>query len=71
MAIRVVKNKPQAKRATVAQMMDMKEATIIPPEQVWDRLTHLQQRQVVRSLVHVGRQLVQQAMSQGTEDEHL
>jgi hypothetical protein len=71
MAIRVVELKSQTKRDSVAQMMDMKEATIIQPEQVWSQLTNLQQCQVARSLVHIGRQLVQQAMSQGAEDEHL
>jgi hypothetical protein len=70
MAIRVVESKLPAERGPMAQWKDLNEPTAIQPDQLWNQLTSLQQRQVGRSLVQVGRQLLQQVMTQEADDEH-
>ena len=69
MASRVSASKlPELGREIQLKVPD--EPTAIQPDQVWDQLTRLQQRQVVDRLVQVGRQLVQQVMTQEVSDEH-
>ncbi len=68
MAIRVSESKPPGS-GTTAQLKISNEPTAIRPDQVWDQLTSPQQRQVVRCLVRVGRQLVQQVMTKEEGDE--
>jgi hypothetical protein len=70
MAIQVVESKLQAELGPMAQGKDLNEPTVIQPDQLWSQLTSRQQRQVVRSLVQVGRQLLQQVKTQEVDDEH-
>jgi hypothetical protein len=70
MAIRVVERQPQAELGPIAQLKDLNKPAAIQPEHVWGQLTSLQQRQVVYSLVQVGRHLVQQGMTKEVGDEH-
>jgi hypothetical protein len=70
MMIQVVENKRQTALGPMAQQKEMNEPTVIQPDQLWSQLTHLQQRQVIYSLVQVGRQLLQQAATQEVNDEH-
>lgn len=70
MAIRVIESKLQAEPGLMAQGKDPNEPTAIQPDQLWNHLTSLQQRQVVSSLVQVGRHLVQQGMTKEGGDEH-
>jgi hypothetical protein len=70
MAIRVVERKLQAELGPMAQLKDLNKPVAIQPEHVWDQLTSLQQRQVVSSLVQVGRHLVRQGMTKEGGDEH-
>jgi hypothetical protein len=70
MAIRVVERKPQAELGPIAQLKDLNKPAAIQPDQLWSQLTSLQQRQVVHSLVQVGRQLLQPVMTQEGDDEH-
>ena len=70
MAIRVVERKPPAELGPIGQLRDPNKPAAIQPEHVWDQLTSLQKRQVVYSLVQVGRHLVQQSMTKEAGDEH-
>jgi hypothetical protein len=70
MAIQVVENKLQVGLGPMAQRKGLNELAVIQPAQLWSQLTDLQQRQVVRSLVQVGRQLLQQVPAQEVNDEH-
>lgn len=70
MAIQEVENKRQAELGPMVQGKELNKLTVIQPDQLWSQLTSLQQRQVVCSLVQVGRQLLQQVMMQEVDDEH-
>jgi hypothetical protein len=70
MAIRVVESKPPAELDPMAQLKDLNKPAALQPEHVWDQLTSLQQRQVMCSLVQVGRHLVQQCIRKEVSDEH-
>jgi hypothetical protein len=70
MAIRVIENKPQVERGMLAPLKNPNEPMVIQPDQLWSQLTSHQQHQVVRSLVQVGRQVLQQVTTQEADDEH-
>jgi len=70
MTIQGVENKRQTTLGPMAQQKELNEPTVIQPDQLWSQLTNLQQRQVVHSLVQVGRQLLQQSPTQEVNDEH-
>jgi hypothetical protein len=70
MAIRVVESKPPAELGPMAQLKNLNKPAALPPEHVWDQLTSSQKRQVVYSLVQLGRHLVQQRMTKEAGDEH-
>jgi hypothetical protein len=70
MAIQVIEHQPPAELSPTAQVKNRNEPTAIQPEQVWDQLTSQQQRQVMRRLVQVGRQLLEQVMAKEAGDEH-
>ena len=70
MTIQVVESKLPAELGPIAQGKDLNEPTVIQPDQLWSQLTSLQQRQVVGSLVQVGRQLLQQVTTQEVNDGH-
>ena len=70
MTIQVIEHQSPAELSPTAQVKNRNEPTAIQPEHVWDQLTSLQKRQVVYSLVQVGRHLVQQSMTKEAGDEH-
>jgi hypothetical protein len=70
MTIQVIEHQSPAELSPAAQVKNRNEPTAIQPEHVWDQLTSQQQRQVMRSLVQVGRQLLEQVMTKEAGDEH-
>ena len=70
MAIQEVESKRHAELGPMVQGKELNKPTVIQPDQLWSQLTSRQQRQVVRSLVQVGRQMLQQVTTQEVDDEH-